>query len=126
MTVSTGVLSGVAVAGEGGARDYLAFRGVPFAAPPVGDLRFKVLYPHPETWSRGRFPRSTTTTTLASCPQAPRPAAAWEGVRSAAEEASMCPQLDGGDVTQEVLGAEDCLYLNVYTPSVRTRNARLW
>lgn len=62
------------------------FRGVPFAAPPIGALRFK----------------------------APQPVEPWEGVRSATEFAAspMQPQgqLAAGPVN------EDCLYLNIWAP----------
>jgi para-nitrobenzyl esterase len=69
-----------------------AFRGIPFAAPPVGALRFA----------------------------APQREATWSGVRAAAEFGASAPQspmmlpLPGMEV-----GAidEDCLYLNVYTPA---------
>lgn len=70
------------------------FRGVPFAAPPVGELRFR----------------------------APRPPEAWEGVRPAEEAGagSMQTFLPG----LELLGAwempvdEDCLTLNIWTPAL--------
>ncbi len=67
-----------------------AFLGMPYAAPPVGDLRWK----------------------------APQPPAKWKGVRDATNFAARCEQwpiwadyifLDAGP-------SEDCLYLNVYTP----------
>jgi para-nitrobenzyl esterase len=65
---------------------YTAFiyRGIPYAAPPVGDLRWKP----------------------------PQPAAAWEGERAATEWSDRCPQgqstMGAGTET-----SEDCLYLNV-------------
>ncbi|KAL5279766.1 CES5A.2 family protein [Megaselia abdita] len=70
-------------------RHIRSFLGIPYAQPPIGDLRFKSPVSYP----------------------------AWEGVRLATKEGSICPQIDhmqGG-----VLGGhEDCLYLNVYTPSL--------
>jgi para-nitrobenzyl esterase len=80
-------------------RDVDAFLGVPFAAPPVGELRWK----------------------------APEPAAKWQGARAATAFAPSCPQpVDPkgfGPWTSEyvVQGAvaEDCLYLNVWAPSER-------
>lgn len=68
--------------------------GIPFAAPPAGERRWR----------------------------APEPIASWEGVRQALEFGSPCPQLAspfGGIVDQEpgsFGGREDCLYLNVYAP----------
>ncbi|MEV4144341.1 carboxylesterase family protein [Amycolatopsis sp. NPDC049691] len=63
------------------------FLGVPYAEPPVGELRFR----------------------------APRPAPPWSGVREATDWAPRAPQpeLTGRRFT----GDEDCLYLNVYAPS---------
>lgn len=68
------------------------FRGVPFAAPPVGDLRF--------------------------APPAEVPG--WDGVReatafrqAASQNPSMLEQMMGGAATEN---GEDCLYLNVFTP----------
>lgn len=79
------------------------FKGVPYAAPPVGKLRWR----------------------------APQPAEKWEGVRPAAEYGPMAmqstPGLDPNDFwTKELHPAgpefrrsEDCLYLNVFTPAKR-------
>lgn len=77
---------------QGEARDgYRLFRGIPYAAPPVGELRW----------------------------QAPQPAAPWPGLRDATASGSPCPQspdpLYGGDA-----GAEDCLYLEVTVPDSAT------
>jgi carboxylesterase type B len=73
------------------------FKGIPFAAPPVGENRFRP----------------------------PQPVAAWDGVRDATEFSPICPQIQLGE-TGGVLAAlgsgepmdEDCLYLNVWTPAV--------
>ncbi len=72
----------------------LAFRGIPYAEPPVGRLRFA----------------------------APRPARPWAGVRDALRFGAPAPQLPGM-LGQLVAGAgdadpaEDCLTLNVFTPA---------
>jgi len=79
--VETGALQGVTV---GGADQFLA---VPYAAPPVGDLRWKP----------------------------PEPAAAWTGVRPAATLPSECAQLPSSNGPGSA--AEDCLYLNLYRPA---------
>ena len=67
------------------------YKGIPFAAPPVGDLRWR----------------------------SPQPAAAWSGVLKADAFAPVCPQPDGANAAlgMPVLpSSEDCLYLNVWTP----------
>lgn len=43
------------------------------------------------------------------------PGKSWDGVRSATETPNMCPQLL---FNEDVIGNEDCLYLNVYSPIV--------
>lgn len=69
------------------------FRGVPFAAPPMEDLRWRP----------------------------PRPALPWQGRREAQELRSECTQTGSAG---SLIGGEDCLYLNVYAPSlVTTSNA---
>jgi para-nitrobenzyl esterase len=69
------------------------FRGIPFATPPVGELRFR----------------------------APQPALPWPGERDATQFGGSAPQppllmaaLPGMDVGAQ---SEDCLYLNVYAPA---------
>ena len=81
-----GELRGSAVDG------HLAFKGIPFAAPPVGDLRFT----------------------------APRPMQPWEGVRDATAFGGVCPQdpLVPPPYRSEDPEDEDCLFLNVYTPAL--------
>ena len=94
VTVSGGRLAGV----SGRDPAVHVFKGVPYAAPPVGPRRWK----------------------------APEPAAAWTGVRSADRFAPACMQTVAGSRlpwTEEFMhqGAvdEDCLYLNVWTPAAR-------
>ena len=78
----------------------ISFKGIPFAAPPVGELRWK----------------------------APQPAADWEGVRDCLEFAPISMQSIPGldeeniytrewNVDPSIPMSEDCLYLNVWTPA---------
>jgi para-nitrobenzyl esterase len=77
-----------AVAGDGST---VLFRGIPFAAPPVENLRWKP----------------------------PQPATQWTGVRDASRPAPACIQNDQGWNHAEFLsGREDCLTLDVGTPSL--------
>jgi para-nitrobenzyl esterase len=68
-----------------------SFLGVPFAAPPVGDLRWR----------------------------SPRPPASWTGVRDASQIGPRCAQTSGS-LNPQGSTNEDCLYLNVYTPATGT------
>lgn len=77
--------------GERGADGRAVFRGVPFAKAPVGPLRWRP----------------------------PRPVARWRGVRDARGSAPSCPQNDlGWNSADAAVQAEDCLYLEVATPSL--------
>src|SRR5689334_20529455 len=80
-----------AIEGTKTASDIRIFRGIPFAAPPIGDLRWK----------------------------APQPVKNWDGVRPAVEFGSNCMQRPVyGDMGFRSKGmSEDCLYLNVWTPA---------
>nr|ARM65381.1 putative antennal esterase CXE10 [Ectropis obliqua] len=48
--------------------------------------------------------------------KAPQPKKPWDGVRSAKEFGSVCIQVEM--LSGQVMGSEDCLFLNVYTPDV--------
>ncbi len=74
------------------------FLGIPYAAPPVGDLRWKP----------------------------PVPAATWTGVRKAAEFGSHCMQgkVYGDMNFRDAGGSEDCLTLNIWVP-VKTSGPKL-
>jgi len=81
VTTAGGAVRGKAVA----ATD--EFLGIPYAAPPVGALRW----------------------------QPPRPPAPWAGVRDAVSYAPHCPQPSSSFGVAST--SEDCLYLNVFTPA---------
>jgi len=68
------------------------FRGIPFAAPPVENLRWKP----------------------------PQPVIPWKGVRDATAQAASCVQIDQGwNYSDYSIGNEDCLTLDVRTPSMK-------
>ena len=82
---SAGAVQGTALAKTG----IRVFKGIPYAAPPVGDLRW----------------------------QAPRPVAAWQGVRDATAFGPACAQAHVfNDINFKEMG-EDCLSLNLWTPA---------
>src|SRR5690348_8296403 len=82
------------VLGTAGRYGGQAWLGIPYARPPVGDLRWR----------------------------APEPPAAWSGTREATRFAPPCAQLASpfGGIEDVPLGrpagSEDCLYLNVWAP----------
>jgi para-nitrobenzyl esterase len=83
VTVKTGVLEGLRAEQT---PNEVAFLGIPYAAPPVGDLRWKP----------------------------PQPATAWTGVFKARAYGPACPQLPAPWLAY-IGWSEDCLYLNVWT-----------
>src|ERR1700693_1957821 len=90
VSVTGGLASGV----PGQDPSILTFKGIPFAAPPVGDLRWR----------------------------APKPLVSWKGVRRADKFSASCIQnivTERKPWTFEFMThgeiSEDCLYLNVWT-----------
>lgn len=87
--VEQGLIAGTA----GRSPDVRVYRGVPFAAPPLGDLRWKP----------------------------PQPAAPWQGIRQATQVGNACMQPPYP--TNALYGtspppmSEDCLNLNIWTPA---------
>ncbi len=86
--IQQGTLDGVADNG------ITSFKGIPFAAPPVGGLRWR----------------------------APQPESSWPGVRDASRFGPVCPQAKLGLLARlkphvKLPESEDCLTLNVWTPN---------
>lgn len=75
---------------EGTVEDGIAvYKGIPFAAPPVGDLRWR----------------------------APQPVNKWDGILKADTYAPACPQINVPGTGYDAYGfSEDCLYLNIWKP----------
>ncbi|HEY9402708.1 MAG TPA: carboxylesterase family protein [Pyrinomonadaceae bacterium] len=86
--ISAGVVEGAGTQQSTGVR---IFRGVPFAQPPTGDLRWRE----------------------------PQPVKSWRGVKQATSFGPRCMQAPVfGDMGFRSAGmSEDCLYLNVWTPA---------
>ncbi|XP_067007344.2 juvenile hormone esterase [Anabrus simplex] len=86
-----GIVKGKEVRSRATSNTFLAFQGIPYAKPPLGDLRFKD----------------------------PLPPEPWDGVLDADNEGADCLQtrsISG----RAVVGKEDCLFLNVYTKRLPT------
>ncbi|KAI8424453.1 hypothetical protein MSG28_002938 [Choristoneura fumiferana] len=66
---------------------YYSFEGIPYAKPPIGKLRFRE-------------------------PQEP---VSWIGIRDATKPGNKCIQINPATM-KDIIGSEDCLFLNVYTP----------
>ena len=81
-----GYVSGTVI-GLPGQETYI-FRGIPYAAPPVGDLRWRP----------------------------PQPARSWEGIKECTRFSDICPQSVSPNMPPGQM-SEDCLYLNVVTPA---------
>ena len=84
-------VDGGAVRGKSFEGGGVIFRGIPFAAPPVEDLRWKP----------------------------PQPVIPWSGVRDSVDQPASCVQNDQGwNHGDYVIGREDCLTLDVRTPAM--------
>ncbi|XP_062127648.1 uncharacterized protein LOC133840012 [Drosophila sulfurigaster albostrigata] len=84
-----GCLKGTTMPGYKGAA-FEAFMGIPFAQPPIGEMRFKN----------------------------PVAATAWQGTLDASKPHNSCLQKCYFILGRPIFGEEDCLYLNVYRPVV--------
>ncbi len=95
ISIDSGKITGTAATGA----DVRVFKGIPYAAPPVGELRWK----------------------------APQPVAPWDGVRKAESFGHVCMQNQPPAATPGP--SEDCLYLNVWTAAKSSHEKRpviLW
>ena len=90
VAVTGGRIRGAAL-DKGGTLSGAVFKGVPYAQPPAGDLRWRE----------------------------PAAVKAWTGVREATAFGAPCAQNAGGRMQEK--SSEDCLFLNVWTPEWPTR-----
>ena len=91
VTVTGGRVRGTVLV-KGGA----VFKGIPYAQPPVGDLRWRE----------------------------PMPVKPWTGVRDAMAFGAICAQAPGGTPNPGEIAVEDCLFLNVWTPEWPSRSRK--
>lgn len=82
-----GYVSGTII-GEPG-KEVSIYRGIPYAAAPVGELRWKP----------------------------PQPAKSWNGIRECTRMSAISPQVEPAGMVSGFTLSEDCLYLNVLTPA---------
>ena len=86
VAVETGQVAGIQSEG------LYIFKGIPFAAPPEGDFRWRP----------------------------PQPVSSWDGIRNATNFGAVCPQAPSPGMNEALLEtmSEDCLTLNIWSPSL--------
>jgi para-nitrobenzyl esterase len=94
VNTKSGKVSGTTV--EDGGENVRIFKGIPYAAPPVGEWRWK----------------------------APQPVKPWSDVRDGAKWSNQCAQRAGSRMGVSGQISEDCLYLNVVTAARTTSEKR--
>lgn len=85
------------VAGADAGNDSWVWKGVPYAKPPVGSLRWR----------------------------APKDLQRWHGIRHSTDSCDVCTQAEMTLLwtpTNHVIGSEDCLYLNIFRPKTDAKN----
>ncbi|XP_065207266.1 esterase E4-like [Planococcus citri] len=88
VTIPNGKLRGIKSCSTYSGKEYFKFCGIPYAQPPIDALRF----------------------------QPPQPANRWSGILNATKERDDCVQFSM--FANNIIGSEDCLYLNVYSPEI--------
>ena len=109
-TVRNTTFGPVAGADESARNGTLTWKGVPFAAPPVGELRWRAPR-DPQPWTATR----AATAFAPACVQTGR--LYGPGLNNRYDETI-------GTTLGRTLGAEDCLYLNIWQPAAPARAAR--
>lgn len=111
VTIPQGTLQGTTYTSEFSGQVFNAFLGIPYAKPPVSELRFvvgilSILFFFNENISNSWYLHG----------QPPVPAGQWNGTLDATKERDDC--LHHCAFRNVLVGSEDCLYLNIYTPQV--------
>ncbi|MBS1488846.1 MAG: carboxylesterase family protein [Bacteroidetes bacterium] len=75
--------------------DVASYKGIPYAAPPVGEFRWRP----------------------------PQPVKPWKDVRDASQYCADCPQRQWTGSTAKT--SEDCLFLNLWTPATASKKSKL-